>query len=249
MPKIIKPAKGSYTAASITVDSSGRVITASSGAGAANMVFTEAVSAPLTGANGTFTAQNNTNKIIVYMRGAGGASGNLEPGPGWVGGGGLGGFGVLATPISQPYSVPYALGAGGNIGNARAAGNAGTASTFNTNFVANAGNGGQRGPNPAAGGTIGDCTGATLDLSVPGNGYSGGGNGQTNNDGYFTSLDRFYTNPMFTNTAIDYGNTSNYPQGVTNYEAGMGGKAMGPGNTLTGNVGMGGAIKIYEDIG
>ena len=29
MPKIIKPAKGSFTAASITIDSSGRVVSAS----------------------------------------------------------------------------------------------------------------------------------------------------------------------------------------------------------------------------
>jgi len=33
MPKIIKPAKGSFTTADITIDSSGRVIAASSGAG------------------------------------------------------------------------------------------------------------------------------------------------------------------------------------------------------------------------
>ena len=37
MPRIIKPAVGSFTASNITIDSSGRVITASSGAGAANM--------------------------------------------------------------------------------------------------------------------------------------------------------------------------------------------------------------------
>ena len=40
MPRIIKPAVGSFTASNITVDSSGRIVAASSGAGAANMIRT-----------------------------------------------------------------------------------------------------------------------------------------------------------------------------------------------------------------
>ena len=72
MPRIIKPAVGSFTASNITIDSSGRVIAASSGAGAANMVRTFA-----SGANGTatFTAQPGTSKIHVYLKGAGGGGG------------------------------------------------------------------------------------------------------------------------------------------------------------------------------
>ena len=48
------------------------------------------------------------------------------------------------VPVTQPYSVPYTLGAGGT-GSNRNTGqnsNAGTASSFNTNLVANGGNGG-----------------------------------------------------------------------------------------------------------
>ena len=55
MAKIIKSAKGSFTAASITVDGSGRVVTASSGAGAANMGTAIIKSGP---ASGTYTAEH-----------------------------------------------------------------------------------------------------------------------------------------------------------------------------------------------
>ena len=43
MPKIIKSAKGEFTTANITVDSSGRVVTASSGSGGGDggYVYTE----------------------------------------------------------------------------------------------------------------------------------------------------------------------------------------------------------------
>ena len=62
MPKIIKLAKGAYTASDITIDSSGRVITASSGSGGAfaNGLF------PKLNANtgsGTYTANSNANFI------------------------------------------------------------------------------------------------------------------------------------------------------------------------------------------
>ena len=72
MPRIIKPAVGSFTASNITVDSSGRIVAASSGAGAANMIrtFTENDDG-----TATFTAQPGTSKIHVYLRGAGGGGG------------------------------------------------------------------------------------------------------------------------------------------------------------------------------
>ena len=73
MPKIIKSAKGSFTSSSISVDSSGRVYTASSGAGAANMLLTEVLANDTTA--GTFTAQPNANKIHLFLRGGGGGGG------------------------------------------------------------------------------------------------------------------------------------------------------------------------------
>ena len=92
MPRIIKPAVGSFTASNITVDSSGRIVAASSGAGAANMIrtFTENDSG-----TATFTAQPGTSKIHVYLRGAGGGGGGGNPGGTEGGTGGHGGFGFL----------------------------------------------------------------------------------------------------------------------------------------------------------
>ena len=72
MPRIIKPAVGSFTASNITIDSSGRVVAASSGAGAANMLRTFVQASD--GA-ATFTAQPGTSKLHLYLRGAGGGGG------------------------------------------------------------------------------------------------------------------------------------------------------------------------------
>lgn len=60
MAKIIKSAKGSFTAASITVDGSGRVVTASSGAGSANMKYHYFSSGS---ASGNITAGANVSKL------------------------------------------------------------------------------------------------------------------------------------------------------------------------------------------
>ena len=133
MPRIIKPAKGTFTTADITVDGTGRVVAASSGtAGGNNMVLRELITGP---ASGTFTANSSATKIVAYV-GAGGASGgggdndnNGNPG----GAGGDGGFGVYSYPITAPYSEPYSVGAAGgatSIGSpvdaATTAGNTGT---------------------------------------------------------------------------------------------------------------------------
>ena len=151
MPRIIKPASGTFTTADITVDSSGRIIAASTGtAGGGNMVRTFDKAADGTA---TFTAQPGSTKIHVYLRGAGGGGGGGQGGqPGKSGGNGA--FGFFNVPISQPYSVPYTLGAGGSGGAPpNGTGQAGAASSFNTNLVANGGNAG--GGTPGSDGTNG----------------------------------------------------------------------------------------------
>jgi len=245
MPRIIKPAKGTFTSATVTVDSSGRVVAASSGAGGANMVLTKVDAAPDSGSNGTFTATNNTSKIIVYMRGGGGASGNLGSGtPGTSGSGGNGGFGVLATPISQPFSVPYALGAGGSLGVATSPGQAGTASTFNTNFVANGGGGGSRGGSPGTGGSMGTVTGSSnaIELSTPGNvnGNPGDGNPAT---AMVETINSYFAEPIM-NSIVDISSA----QGQDG-DAALCGAGGVKNNSTIGNKGISGGIKIYEDIG
>ena len=160
MPRIIKPAVGSFTASNITVDSSGRIVAASSGAGEANMVKTFA-----RGTNGTttFTAQPTTTKLHLYMSGGGGGGGGANP---YQTGkdGGVAGFGFFNVPVSQPFSVPFTVGAGGtggtNTGPGGNPGSAGTASSFNTNLVANGGNGG--GGTPGSDGTPGTLQNHTV---------------------------------------------------------------------------------------
>ena len=113
MPKIIKSAKGTFTTADITVDSSGRVITAATGSagGIGAVITTFAKEGP---GSGTYTAGGNASNIVAYMASGGGGSGasgahNPESG----GKGGDGALGVYSAEISQPYSKAYAIGAGG----------------------------------------------------------------------------------------------------------------------------------------
>jgi len=110
MPKIIKPAKGTFTTADITVDGTGRVVAASSGtAGGNNMVLRELITGP---ASGTFTANASATKIVAYVGAGGGNGGNGDfDNNGSPGGtGGVGGFGVFSYPITAPYSEPYSVG-------------------------------------------------------------------------------------------------------------------------------------------
>ena len=122
----------SYTAASITVDADGRITAASSGSGGAGMgIPTLSVQGPT---SGTYTASPTANRIGVYMWAGGGGTGNNYAG------GGDGGYGFYNKPITQPFSQPYAVGAGGNRGNA--AGNAGGATNIANVGTVNGGSGG-----------------------------------------------------------------------------------------------------------
>jgi len=150
MPRIIKSAKGTFTTSTVTIDSSGRVISAATGAsGGANLVPKQIV---LSQSPGTYTANtSNANYAVAYIFGGGGGGGGAgnHPGPqaGAGGPGGDGGFGVFGFPVSSGDSHNYTIGGGGSAGNSGPtqpgnAGQAGQATTLTNIGTANAGNGG-----------------------------------------------------------------------------------------------------------
>ena len=124
MPKIIKPvAKGDFTSATISVDGQGRIVSASSGAGGSKGFTPNFYE---TGpSSGTFTANTDTNHLMVYATGGGGGHGGTAPEGRSGGHGGDGGYAVYSVPVTAPYSAPYAIGAAGNNGNPGSPGNSG----------------------------------------------------------------------------------------------------------------------------
>tara|TARA_R100000988_G_scaffold102771_1_gene79380 strand:+ start:207 stop:842 length:636 start_codon:yes stop_codon:yes gene_type:complete len=155
MPRIIKPAVGAFTAANITIDSSGRVITATSGAGAANMIWKNTTTSPTSGAQGNYATSANASKINVYLKGGGGGGGGGQQG----GKGGFAGFGIFSIPVSSaPATFPYSLGAGGTQQpDPNIPGATGGTSTFDSNHNALGGPGGRRGPSPGLNGNMNDA--------------------------------------------------------------------------------------------
>ena len=98
MPRIIKMAKGSYTTTDITVDSDGRVITASTGSGGQSQFVLTAAKTD----DGNFTHQIDPATTVVQAFLVGGSGGG---GVGVPGGGGGG---------SAIYSDNHPGGAGGS---------------------------------------------------------------------------------------------------------------------------------------
>jgi hypothetical protein len=152
---------GSYTAASITVDADGRITAASSGSAGAGMGIPTRYSVGPT--SGTHTAAPTANRMGVYMiaGGGGGAPGDVPVG----GSGGIGGFGFYNKPITQPFSQPFSVGAGGNIGGA------GGATTFTNVGTVNAGNGAP----PGSTSNAGTAPGASLTYPTAGKDFVVGG--------------------------------------------------------------------------
>jgi len=241
MPRIIKPAPGTFTAATVTVDSSGRVIAASSGsAGEKSMLPAFGDYGPNTG---TYTANSSATQIFVYLRAGGGGGGGMGIGQNTPGQhGGYGGFGIFSIPVSAPYAVPYSLGAGGNPGtgnNTNVAGNpggAGASSTWNTNdAVTNGGTGGNYNGG-TTGANSGTAPGAKIDLSL--------------SPGSPNAAAEVYENVT---PLMNFG-TGFVPNTDTNFMVkvgihGRGGFGGPSGGTRAGGQGRPGAVFVYENLG
>ena len=182
MPKIIKPvAKGDFTAATISVDSQGRVVTASSGsAGSEGFQPTLLSQGP---SSGTFTADSNSNRIVIYASsGSGGEGGNANPAQRSGGRGGCGAFAVYSHPISAPFSEAYAVGGRGNTGsgggNANPGGAGGTTSLANV-FNINGGGAGNGANNssPGSNGSAGSISNSPVSAT-----FSAAGNNINSSD-------------------------------------------------------------------
>lgn len=169
MPKIIKPAKGTFTTADITIDSSGRVIAAADGAGGgANMITKVLVQGP---ASGTYTAHPDATKFQAFLGGGGGGGGQGNGGNGG-GNGGQGGFGFYTGSVSGGTAYSWSIGGGGGTNNSNSvpsqSGSAGGASNITNLAVANAGGAGSGAPNNGTGspGAQGSAPGSDGNVSL-----------------------------------------------------------------------------------
>ena len=175
---------GSYTLATITVGSDGRITSASSGsAGGKSLIPTRTISGP---ASGTHTASPVANNMSVYLVGGGGGGGTCPTGCHGGGSGGKAGYGFWNVPITQPYSQPYSVGGQGNGGGVYGGGGGtGGASSFSNVGTANGGAGGNAPNNCGSTGASGNAPGATygsntnVTTQVYGNAGNGGNGGSS----------------------------------------------------------------------
>jgi len=165
MPRIIKLAKGAYTAASITVDGDGRVITAADGSGGGGSYVTTTFTT-----NGTFTPDPGTQFMYAMAVGGGGGVaggnagsatnfGNLLSAPGGDKGGPGSTAGGSGTNSSSGIFWCHGLGTGSNNSAQQASGGAvgkqvnptNYRPTNNVNVLSGAGGGGNSHSQPARG--------------------------------------------------------------------------------------------------
>ena len=243
MPKIIKPSTGAFTLASLSIDSSGRVFSASSGtAGGGNMVPTFAEYGPGSGP-GTYTAGNNANFVGAYLVGGGGGRQGTQNSQG-----GPGGFGYFTAPISPPFSGPYTIGAAGDSTNGN--GTAGTATNLTNIGTANGGGGGQLSGTTGTTGSIGNCTAGPI-------GTLSSINFQSNTGGTYDSASGPYINNSGFGVGMMMINHANAPSNALGNQLrndqnmlfmGQGSTRGNPRGGFAGK-GMNGAILIYENTG
>ena len=239
MPKIIKPATGAFTLASLSIDSSGRVFSASSGtAGGGNMVPPFAEYGPGAGP-GTYTASSNANFVGAYLVGGGGGGQGPNNGQG-----GPGGFGYFTAPISPPFSGPYTIGEAGNSTNGN--GTAGTATNLTNIGTANGGGGG----GPSSTGSVGNCTAGPIGTLTTVNFQSNTSGNFDGESGPFINNNGFGIGMMMLGHSNNPSNALGNPLRHDQNKMFMG-QGSTRGNPRGGFFGKGlhGAILVYENTG
>lgn len=178
MPRIIKPAVGSFTTADITVDSSGRIIDASTGSAGGTFITATGGTITTVGdykvhtfkTSGTFTVtavgsgapESDKVEYVVVGGGGGAAGGQTAPG----GGGGGGGYRSSGISFPDPrasneritvtaQAYPITVGAGGSAGGPGSSGGTGGTSSFATITSGGGGGGAVNGQAPNAAGSGG----------------------------------------------------------------------------------------------
>ena len=223
MPRIIKMAKGSYTATDITVDSDGRVVTASSGSGGQSQFVLTA--AKYNAGNFTHAINPATTVVQAYMVGGGGGGGDPTAVPGAGGGSGL-----ISGPQAAPFSQPVTVGAGGPT--RFSPGDATNYANFGT---ANGGQSVQQGPgNSSSPGSLAAHSPSNFTVTAdtsPGMGGPGAPGSPFSQE----------SSQTFRNLYLGY--NSDNPASFSN------GSGAGGDKGNTGVDGTNGAIAIYENIG